>query len=73
MYFPIYYDEEDNLISTSIKYNNVILPKLSNGDEGRWRWSKSKVEKDKSELVVRQVKRNGNLEYDIFTERLFNK
>lgn len=68
MYFPIYYDEEDNLISTSIKYNNVILPKLSNGDEGRWRWSKSKVEKDKSELVVRQVKRNGNLEYDIFTK-----
>ena len=68
LYFPIYYNEKTNEISTTIKYDIEILPKLSNGIDGRWRWSSKKVEVDKNQLLVRLVNRNGTQEYDVFSK-----
>ena len=68
LYFPIYFDKETSNISTIEKYDIRILPKLSDGTDGRWRWSSQKVETDKKQLLVRTVKRNGIEEYDIFTK-----
>lgn len=69
-YFPIYYDTFTKEISTSpIGDGVVILPKLSDGSDGRWRWSKAKVEKDKRLLSVREVRRKDSFEYDIFVKQ----
>ncbi|MEG2352915.1 MAG: site-specific DNA-methyltransferase [Cetobacterium sp.] len=67
MFYPIYYDEITNDISLEEKIGyEKILPKLSDGSDGRWRWGKEKVLKDKNQLLVRLVKRKENLEFDIF-------
>ena len=67
MYFPIYYDPDNDNLSTIEKYSVIIYPKLSDGTDGRWRWSKSKVEREKNLLVVRAVKRGTEYEYDVFS------
>ena len=67
LYFPIYYNIQTKDISTTKKDGYIeITPKLEDGSDGRWRWSKQKIEKDKSLLYCREVKRNNNFEYDIF-------
>lgn len=69
-YFPIYYKISTNEISVEpICDAIVILPKLSDGRDGRWRWSREKVLKDKNLLSVREVKRNSSFEYDIFVKQ----
>lgn len=68
MYFPIYYDPDNDNLSTIEKYSVIIYPKLSDGTDGRWRWSKSKVEREKDLLVVRAVKRGTEYEYDVFSK-----
>lgn len=68
MYFPIYYDPDNDNLSTIEKYSVIIYPKLSDGIDGRWRWSKSKVEREKNLLVVRAVKRGTEYEYDVFSK-----
>lgn len=69
-YFPIYYDTFTKEISIyPIEGGVVILPKLSDGSDGRWRWSKAKVEKEKKLLSVREVRRNDSFEYDIFVKQ----
>ena len=67
LYFSIYYNIQTKDISTTKKDGYIeITPKLEDGSDGRWRWSKQKIEKDKSLLYCREVKRNNNFEYDIF-------
>lgn len=68
MYFPIYYDPDNDNLSTIEKYSVIIYPKLSDGTDGRWRWSKSKVEREKNLLAVRAVKRGTEYEYDVFSK-----
>ena len=68
MYFPIYYDSDNDSLSTIEKYSVIIYPKLSDGTDGRWRWSKSKVEREKNLLEVRAVKRGTEYEYDVFSK-----
>lgn len=68
MYFPIYCDPDNDNLSTIEKYSVIIYPKLSDGTDGRWRWSKSKVEREKNLLVVRAVKRGTEYEYDVFSK-----
>lgn len=68
MYFPIYYDPDNDNLSTVKKYSVIIYPKLSDGTDGRWRWSKSKVEREKNLLIVREVKRGTEYEYDVFSK-----
>ena len=74
-YYSIYYDIESDKISTKPigKDDIVILPKLSDGSDGRWRWAKNTVEKDVDKLSARLVnKAGGNKEYDIFEKQYFD-
>lgn len=70
LYFPIYYDMINKEITLTQNKDFIkILPKLSDGTDGRWRWGKKKVEDEKHLLTVRLVNRkNGDKEYDIFTK-----
>ena len=56
LYFPIYYSTISKEISTKhfVGADIEITPKLSDGNDGRWRWSKEKIENEKSKLYVRQ-------------------
>lgn len=63
LWFPIYYNQLSKKISTSsISTNDIVItPKLSSGEDGRWRWSREKVEKDKSCLYVRKTRSGFNI------------
>lgn len=65
MYYPIYYDKEKNKISITrnFKTDVQILPKLSDGKDGRWRWGKDTVKERVDELVVTLVKTRN--EFDV--------
>ncbi len=68
-YYPIYYSESTEDISTSHidpVTDIIILPMLANGEDGRWRWAKESVEQRKKELLVRKVRRGSEYEYDVF-------
>lgn len=71
LYFPIFYNEVENKISTIKKkgYNIEILPILPDGGDGRWIWSKQKMDKDKDFIEIRKVKRNGGYVYDAFFKK----
>ena len=72
MFYSIYFDEETGNISTKNKYDIEIIPRLSDGSEGRWRWSSKTVENEKNKLIVRKVNRKSGLEYDVFTKDYLN-
>jgi adenine-specific DNA-methyltransferase len=57
-YFPIYYNPLENKISTECLSNDFIeiLPKLSDGTDGRWRWSIKSVSDKVDKLIARQVR-----------------
>lgn len=56
LWFPIYYNAICGISTVKIAEEDiVIVPKLSDGSDGRWRWSKEKVEKDKERLYVRKT------------------
>lgn len=72
-FYPIYYNEKTKDISTveSIWYID-ILPKLSDGSDWRWRWAKKTVEENKKSLIIRHVKRDWSLFYDVFEKDYFD-
>ncbi|MEM4554674.1 MAG: site-specific DNA-methyltransferase [Candidatus Anstonellaceae archaeon] len=74
-FFPIYYnpDTKDISLERTSKNDVEILPKLSNGQDGRWRWSKKKVIENKKKLIVRLVRRNGTEVYDVFEKDFFSE
>ena len=67
MFFPIYVNT--NTLEISIEEQNdweCVIPKKSDGREGRWMWGKQKCINDIKFLVAKKiVKRN---EYDIFVK-----
>ncbi|MDD3854982.1 MAG: site-specific DNA-methyltransferase [Sulfurimonas sp.] len=74
LYYEIYYDIKNKTIS-KIKSENCIsiLPLKEDRSDGVWRWQKSKVEKDKELLFVKEVKRRtGEIEYDVFVKDYLN-
>ena len=67
MFFPIYVNPQTLEISlTSIKGWREVLPRKSDGRDGRWMWGKKKCETDISSLVARVIARR--CEYDIFVK-----
>ncbi|MBP3607073.1 MAG: site-specific DNA-methyltransferase [Treponema sp.] len=72
LWFPIYYSEKLNDISLEKKdtYTISIVPKLSDGTDGRWRWSKEKVINEKSKLYVRK---NTKGVYNIYEKKLVDE
>jgi adenine-specific DNA-methyltransferase len=56
LFYPIYYNLENDEISTNIIENAIeILPIDDEGIERRWRWGKEKVEKEKKDLLVKNI------------------
>lgn len=71
-FYEIFYNEETGKISTtSFSPSISIIPKLSTGEEGRWRWAKSTVESNTDKLLIRSVKRGNTKEYDVFEKDYF--
>ena len=73
-FYPIYYLESENKITTKKVSGGVeILPKLSDGTDGRWRWAYTTVEENVAKLLARKVRRDGGFEYDIFEKDYFSE
>lgn len=66
MFYPFYFNQKKNRISLekTDESDIEILPKLSDGSDGRWRWGKETVLKRLDELTCQIVKTRN--EYDIF-------
>jgi adenine-specific DNA-methyltransferase len=65
LFYPIYFDKTSNKIST--KENeffdcHIIIPKLSDGSDGNWRWSKDTLEKKKDFIEVKL----SNKKFEVF-------
>jgi adenine-specific DNA-methyltransferase len=72
-FFPIYYNPRTEEISTKKKKEfTEIYPNLSDGTDGRWRWSIKSVGEKKDSLIVREVNRNGGKEYDVFEKDYYD-
>lgn len=73
-FYPIYYLESENKITTKKVAGGIeILPKLSDGTDGRWRWAYTTVEENVAKLLARKVRRDGGFEYDIFEKDYFSE
>jgi len=66
MFFPIYVHPQTKEISIEEKDGwNTIIPKKSDGREGRWMWGKAKCMSEINRLVPRWVKKRGEYDIDI--------
>ncbi len=67
MFFPIYVNQDTLEVSLECKNGwKMVIPKKSDGREGRWMWGKQKCITDIDRLVPRMIERRG--EYDIFVK-----
>ncbi|TPF77656.1 MULTISPECIES: site-specific DNA-methyltransferase [unclassified Bifidobacterium] len=65
MFYPFYYSEIQKKLSLVFSDDSIeILPKLSDGSDGRWRWGKETAQQRLDELTVQLV--SGRNEYDVF-------
>jgi adenine-specific DNA-methyltransferase len=74
MYYPFFYNEFTKVLALN-KSNEAdieILPRLSDGSDGCWRWGKDTAIKRLDELEVKLV--SGREEYDVFQkDYLYNE
>lgn len=67
MFFPIFVNPKTLEVSLSPHDGwNEVVPKKSDGRDGRWMWGKAKCKTDSSRLVARLIERRG--EYDLFVK-----
>jgi adenine-specific DNA-methyltransferase len=69
MFYPIYIDPKTGNCSLEQNdiFTEVTLPKRPTGEEGRWTWSKEKLQKDIKFLIGKKVSRRGEENFwDIF-------
>ena len=67
MYFPIYVNPQNGAVSLMKEVGfATVLPKKSDGTDGRWMWGKEKCQADIARLVSKLIERRG--EYDIFVK-----
>jgi len=72
LFYPIYYNTETKAISIDKQDGWVeIFPKLSNGENGNWRWGKETLINRVSEVEVRIVKTRN--EFDVFQKDYLSK
>lgn len=74
LYFPIYFNQQTGDISTTQKqgYDIEVLPILPAGGDGRWIWSKEKIEKDKKFILIKQVKRGDTYVWDAYFKKYYD-
>jgi adenine-specific DNA-methyltransferase len=75
-FYPIYWSTESNRIS--IQKESIgdveVLPMLSDGTEGRWRWASTTVAENSDKLIARLVTgRDGTKRYDVFEKDYFSE
>ena len=73
MFYPFFFNSGTNKITLE-RFSNTdieILPKLSDGSDGRWRWGKETASKRIDELTCQLVKTRN--EYDVFQKDYLNK
>ncbi|MFZ5802923.1 MAG: site-specific DNA-methyltransferase [Candidatus Omnitrophota bacterium] len=69
LHFPLFIDPKTKTVHLDDQKGRVkIIPKLSDGSEGVWRWSKGKIEKESDLLIATLVKRRETQkeEWDVF-------
>ena len=72
MFFPIWVNPEDSSISlTYVEDLEEVIPKKSDGREGRWMWGKQKCINESNRLVAKLV--STRREFDIFVKDYLNK
>lgn len=72
LFYPIYFDKKNNKISLDKNDNLIeIVPKLSNGENGNWRWGKETLAKRLDKIEIRIVKTRN--EYDVFQKDYLEK
>lgn len=73
MYYPFYYNETSKILSLTKNSDSdiEILPRLSDGTDGRWRWGKDTAIERINELTTQTVK--GRNEYDVFQKDYLGK
>ncbi len=65
LFYPVYFDELKNRITLEKSEGYIeIIPKLSTGENGTWRWGKETLMSRLDEIEVRLVKTRS--EYDLF-------
>ena len=66
MFYPIYVNPEDCSVSLekSKSHSIPVIPKKSNGVEGRWMWGVDKFKRENSRVYARLIKKRN--EFDIF-------
>lgn len=72
MYYPIYVDTESLTVSVEKTSNHKVevFPKKSTGEDGRWMWSKEKVQQNLPLVVAKLI--GGRNEWDIFVKDYLN-
>lgn len=72
MFFPIWVNPDSMELSLETKDGwDMVIPKKSDGREGRWMWGKTKCRTDFNRLVPRYI--SSRNEYDIFVKDYLNK
>ena len=72
MFFPIYVNPKTEDISLEKQHGwECVVPKKSDGREGRWMWGKSKCANELDRLVAKRISRRN--EFDIFVKDFLNK
>ncbi|MBE1586761.1 site-specific DNA-methyltransferase [Nonomuraea angiospora] len=67
MYFPIYVSSDGDRVSVDSEPGwHEVLPRKSDGSDGRWAWGRDRCRALNHLLVARWIERRG--EYDIFTK-----
>lgn len=66
LFYPFFYNPSNDTLSTTRKNSEdiEIIPKLSDGSEGNWRWGKETAEARIDDLFVKKVSRRD--EFDVF-------
>lgn len=75
MFFPIFVDPTTGRVSlqeTQV-FSTRVIPKKSNGIEGRWSWSPAYVEEQIDRVFGRVVKGRGGERWDIFYRDYLNR
>jgi len=74
LFYSIYFEPYDSKWSLEIEKSKKqieIVPKLSDGSEGNWRWSKDTLLLRKEEIVIQKVRTRN--EYDVFQKDYLHK
>ncbi len=69
LHYPLYISDQDGTVGvdSSDSHKIEVLPlQPTTGEQGTWRWSKEKVQKESTDLIGRTVNRNNSIAWDVF-------